>query len=222
MMLIGLFTRWSTAFTAIVLFTMYYYFGYRLDLEPWTHHHTYLLCMATLLSVFTPAGRSYSLDRYLAVARARVRGAPRPPESGNLAGLRLMVIQLSLIYFWAAIDKSDAVWISGARMEHYYLYFYHGPIYPLWQGFSAVMQILAVYVLVLEYLLAFTLPFRASRRYFIWFGLSLHLLFYILLPVSTYSLTMILLYLAYFDADSVHGFIDRIQGHSADSRGIDS
>jgi hypothetical protein len=35
---------------------------------------------------------------------------------------------------------------------------------------------------------------------------------YYLLPVSTYSATMVLLYLAYLDPDAVHRFIDRLGG----------
>ena len=41
-------------------------------------------------------------------------------------------------------------------------------------------------------------------------GLLLHSLLYVLLPVSTYSATMALLYLAYFDADAVHGVLERL------------
>ena len=37
--------------------------------------------------------------------------------------------------------------------------------------------------------------------------------FYVLLPVNTYSATMMVLYLSLLDADAVHRFLDRIQGH---------
>jgi hypothetical protein len=76
------------------------------------------------------------------------------------------------------------------------------------------MLVCAWVVLLLEYALAFGMPFEATRRWLIVPGLTLHALFYILLPVGTYSMTMWLLYLAYLNADHVHEVIDRLQGKS--------
>jgi hypothetical protein len=41
----------------------------------------------------------------------------------------------------------------------------------------------------------------------------MHATFYIMLPVATYSATIILLYLAFLDADRVHRFIDQLVGN---------
>ena len=40
----------------------------------------------------------------------------------------------------------------------------------------------------------------------------MHGMFYVLLPVKTYSITIILLYLAYFDANKIHKIIDQLSG----------
>ena len=43
-------------------------------------------------------------------------------------------------------------------------------------------------------------------------GLAFHAIIYVTLPVYTFSATMALLYLAYFDADAVDKVIARLQG----------
>jgi len=66
--------------------------------------------------------------------------------------------------------------------------------------------------------LAFFLPFRRTRKFFVLPGLALHLCFYVMLPVFTYTVTVILLYLAYFDADRIHRILDELQGQSSERR----
>ena len=102
----------------------------QLGREPWTHHHTYLLAVAALLIALTPCGRSYSVDRYLAVMRAGHAGLPPPAERGNLWGLRLIVVQLSVLYFFSAFDKTSYAFLSGARLEQIFLWYYAGSDYP--------------------------------------------------------------------------------------------
>ena len=81
-------------------------------------------------------------------------------------------------------------------------------ISPCW-----AFSIAAWFVVALEYALAFFLPFERTRKYFVLPGIALHLCFYVMLPVFTYSITVILLYLAYFDADRIQRIIDELQGH---------
>ncbi|TIT79194.1 MAG: hypothetical protein E5W57_07995 [Mesorhizobium sp.] len=81
LLFVGYRSRVAAIWTGSVGLAMYYYFGFQLGREPWTHHHTYLLAVAALLIALTPCGRSYSLDRHLALQPAR--GARR------LAGRRL-------------------------------------------------------------------------------------------------------------------------------------
>jgi HTTM domain len=219
-MLFGLWSRIAAAATAAVLFTLYYYGGHVQGHEPWTHHHVYLLAISTLVLTFTPCGRSYSLDRWLSVRRAEREGREPPAERGNLWGLRLIVVQLSALYFWTAFDKTQWGFLSGARMEQYAMHFYFGSTYPTWPGFHGAMLVCAWIVVLLEYALAFGMPFRRTRRWLILPGLLLHALFYVLLPVFTYSMTMWLLYLAYLDADCVHDVIERLSGRTQANRAV--
>ena len=206
-MLIGYRTRLATLWMAAILFTMYFYFGIELG-RPWVQHHTYLLAAATLLSALTPAGRSYSLDRWLAVRRAARAGDPRPAELGNLFGMRLMMLQLCAMYFWTAFDKLEGVWLSGERLQHIFLWYYHSPTPPAWSFFGSLCAAIAGFIVVLEFLLAFGLFVPRLRRWLIPAGIALHLLFYLVLVVKTFSLTCVLLYLAVIPARRVHEFLD--------------
>jgi hypothetical protein len=214
LLFIGYLSRIAAIWTGAVGLTIYYYFGYELGREPWTHHHTYLLAIAALLAALTPCERSYSLDRYLAVGRARRKGEPMPLERGNLWGLRLMVVQLSVLYFFAAIDKTNFAFLSGARLEHIFIWLYSGSDYPSLPGFHALAIAAAWAVVGLEYALAFGLPFRATRSYLIWPGIAFHAILYMTLPVYTFSATVILLYLAYLDADTVDKVLERVHGRT--------
>jgi hypothetical protein len=193
---------------------MYYWFGLELGREPWTHHHTYVLAAGTFLCALTPCGRSYSLDRWLALRRAERAGRPAPPERGNLWGLRLIALQLSLIYLYTAYDKTTAAFLGGERMEGILLYYYLGSDLPRWPGFHALMAAVSVATVLLEYALGVGLLFRRTRRRLVLPGLALHAAFYVLLPVRTYSATIFVLYLAYFDAGAVHAVIDRLSGYA--------
>lgn len=212
LLFIGYHSRIAALWTGAVGLVIYYYFGHELGREPWTHHHTYLLAVSALLIALTPCERSYSLDRYLAVLRAERSGTAPPAEYGNLWGLRLIVLQLSVLYFFSALDKSNLTFLSGARLEHIFMWYYSGSDYPALAGFHALTIVTALAVVLLEYALAFGLPFRHTRRYLVWLGLAFHALIYVSLPVYTFSATMLLLYLAYFDADAVDRVTRRVHG----------
>jgi hypothetical protein len=45
-------------------------------------------------------------------------------------------------------------------------------------------------------------------------GIVLHAVFYVMLPVETYSITMIALYLVVVSPEAVHRFMDGMHGHA--------
>lgn len=216
-MLIGFKSRLSTLLTAVILWLLYYYWGMVHGADEWKHHHTYLLAMGVTLTACTPCGKSYSLDRWLAVRSAQRAGRAPPPERGNVWGLRLIVLQLSVIYFFAALDKTNGAFLSGERMEHYYAWYYAGLDYAGAGWFAAMCQLIAIATVALEYALALGLPFARTRRYLVVPGLLLHAGFYVLLPVLTYTVTMFALYLAYIDPDKVHALLEAMHGNQGTS-----
>ena len=210
LMVLGIYSQVSTFAVGILTLSFYFYFGLVADIEPYTHHHTYWLGIATLFCALTPCGKSFSFDRWHAVRSARLNNVQPPAEAGNLWGLRLIVIQLSLMYFWSAFDKSHFGFLDGDRLEAIFMNYYIGSNLDLWESWLWIFAAAAWFVVIIEYALAFGLPFEKTRRYLIVPGLLLHLAFYVMLPVLTYSATIILLYLAYLDADKVHRFIDEL------------
>lgn len=211
LMLIGFFSRTATAGAAVAALSMYHIFGIELGREPWTHHHTYLLAFATFLCAMMPCGRSLSVDRLLAVRRAAARGEPAPPERGNLWGVRLMALQLSVIYLFTAYDKTNAAFLSGDRLEQIAMWTYGGSVWPRDPLLHRVAGLVACVTVVFEYALAF-MHFRRVRRLLFVPGLLMHGAFYVLLPVRTYTTTVWVLYLAFLDPDRVHGVIDELVG----------
>jgi hypothetical protein len=211
LMLIGLWARPATLVAAVVAFTLYFA-SEALGFRPWFHHNTYLLSFATFLCALAPCERSYSLDRWRALRRARREGRPPPPERGNLWALRLIACQLSLMYFWSAYDKSSIGFLSGERVEFMALWFYFGSTHPALPGFGHAMAAIAIGSVALEYALAAGMLCPRTRRWLTVPGMLMHAFFYLLLPIGTFTVTVWCLYLAYFDADAVHRAIDDLSG----------
>ena len=209
LLLAGWHTRLAAAWTAATMVTAIYGFGVYGDVEPWRHHHTTLLAAASVLVALTPCGGSYSVDRWLAVRAARRAGQPPPAERGPVWALTLIALQVAAVYLWSALDKCSLPFLTGYKLDRIFVYLYFGfrPEHPLW---APMMSVLACATLVLEVLLPIGLFTPSLRRWAIPVGIALHAVFYLLLPVGTFSLTMILMYLAFFDPDDVHAIIDNI------------
>ena len=134
------------------------------------------------------------------------RCPPRPPIPRPHPLPR--VLKVKSINISTKIDSQ----VATTRVEQVFLWFYVGSDHPDIPGFRPLLVVVSVAVVVLEYALAFGMPFRSARRYLVWLGLAFHAVIYITLPVFTFSATMVLLYLAYFDADAVDRVIGRLQG----------
>ena len=208
-MLIGYKSRISTFIVGCFVMFIYSYFDIFLGEEA-VSSHMYWLAIAPLLCALTPCDRSYSFDRWLALRRAKQIGHIPLVEEGNLWGLRLIVVQLSMMYFWTAINKMQLDFVSGDRLEAIAIRFYPNAIDVV--AYTWAFVIMSWIVVILEFSLAFGMPFNQSRPYLVIPGLLLHGVFYPFLPVQTYSITIILLYLAYFDANKVHKIIDELSG----------
>jgi len=213
--LVGLWTRISTAFMAVAALYLVYYVGHYEGHRPYMHHHTTLLAWSCVWLAFTPCGRSYSIDRWLAVRRAERLGVPPPEELGNLWGMRLMAMQVSAVYFWSAMSKCTPGFLSGARLAHHIMEVYSGSSVIHEGPLRLLLAAVACATLLLEFALAFGLYFARSRRWLVLPGLALHAGFYVLLNVSTFSITMMVLYLAFFEPKSLHELFDRLQGTAA-------
>ena len=213
-MVIGYRSRASCFFAGLATLTMVFYYGHERGVEPWTHHHTTFLAIVTFVLCLTPSGRSFSLDRILAIRRAERSGVAWPREWGNLWGLRLVALQLSAIYFWGAMDKSRMAFLGGDRIEQPLMYLYFGSDYP-GEWLHVLSIVIAVSTVSLEYVLTVGLWFRRIVFPLMVLGVIFHAAIYYFLPVSVFSVASIAAYLAYMPPSSVHRFFDRLLGSSA-------
>ncbi len=215
LMFVGLWSRVSTGVTGAVLMAFYYYQGLQLDDDFFIHHHTYLLNIGTVFLAFTDCGKSFSFDRWLSLRKARSEGKTPPAERGVLWGLRLMAFQVVMVYLWGAWDKTHLAF--GDRMEHYHMNLFLGSDYPPFTGFAELMAFVGLVTVLIEYVLPFGLIWPRTRTISVWIGIVLHILFYLILPVATFSATMLLFYVAFINQESIHRAVDEMVGVDVDS-----
>lgn len=208
----GVWTRVAAAWAGLTMLAVYYWIGHVDGKEPYVHHHTGLLVIATALIALTPSGRSLSFDRWWALRRAHGRGGAAPEEWGPLWGQRLLALQVSVLYLATAYDKLTPAFLSGARLQHHFMYLYLGSNYPDGSWYAALCQVLAVATVALELALGVGLWIPRARPVLIPLGMLFHGILFVTLPVSTFSLTMWLLYLAFLDPAAVHRFVDQMVG----------
>ncbi len=206
-MLVGWKSRFSSLWAGATGLTVYYWLGMVRDQSSLVHHHTYLLCVAMLLLAWTDCGRSLSWDRYRALKRGDA-----PPEHGDLTGSRLIALQMSAVYFWGTWSKVNGVFLSGDALEFIYAkhYGFSDPVD--WFGFSLIALAIAWGTVVLEAVLVVLPYFDRTRIPVLLLAVLFHAGLYVTVPISTFTITMYLLYLSWFPAEQVHGLVDRLLG----------
>jgi hypothetical protein len=210
-MLIGWRARLATASAAAVVWVMVFAVGRSGAMFSWTHHHTTLLAYAVALLALTPCGGTLSVDRWLEVRRAERQGRPPPPDRGPLWAVPLLGVLVSTVYLWGAVDKLTVGFLSGARLEQIWVHTYATSDFFPAGVVHAAFAAAAVGVTALEVVLAVGLWWRRWHGWLMPLGIATHAAFYLLLPqVYTFSLTMVLLYLAFLDPDDVAREVDRV------------
>lgn len=211
--LIGWQTRRVMTALAILMTLVYFHFGLVQGYAPFTHHHVYLLTICTILCAIGPCERSFSLDRYAALKRKKPA-----PESGSLLANRLLLLQLTAVYFWAAWDKTNAPFLSGTRLEQI-MHFHYSQIE--WAQLLLTPEFIvasSVAVVIAEYFLAGAILFRKLLPVALVVGLLLHGVFYVLLPVQTFSLTILSMYIFALPSRTVHETVYLLVQNEAHSK----
>lgn len=192
---VGLFTPVATAGMAAVLWWMYAQWGFFGGELGWVHHHTWLLVAASTWLATLPCGRSSSLDQW--------RSGGAMAEVGPLWGLTLLRAQVVAVYLFSALDKTNGWFLSGGHLLAIVQDTYTGSD-PLGGPVLALAcQFIALSTVLLEAALPFGLLSRWRRTAMV-VGLAFHGLLYVLLPVSTFSATMAVLYLAFLEPDGAY------------------
>jgi hypothetical protein len=136
-----------------------------------------------------------AIVRFRWIAGFRSERGPPTRECGSLVTNRLLQLQLAAVYFWAAVDKTNADFLSGARLDQILHFHYDGSFLAPVILWTPLVVGAAVAVVIVEYFLAIGVLLRRWLPTVFFFGFALHLTFYYLLPVSTFSLTMMAMYL---------------------------
>lgn len=209
----GWFSRVSMGVAGATAMGLVYGYGLYGEVDTYWHNHCKVLAHAMLLTALVPCGNLWSVDRWLQVRRAERHGEPIPSSDGDGWATRLLCFAEATVWFWGAADKLSVKFLSGDRMLQIIVSFY-----PVLAGWLAVVAPVLTVVSVLTVLLEFALPlglwFRRARPLLMGSALLLHGSFYVLLPVGTFSVTMIVLLLAWFDPDEIDALWRRLDGTS--------
>ena len=155
----------------------------------------------TLLLALTPSGAALSVDRWRRHGRDALRSASRIAPWG----LRLVQLQMVVIYFMAFWGKSGDLWRDGTavstalRLEDLQRY---GRIDLLVDNVT-VVALLTWSTLALELALAVWLWFRPTRHVLIALGVTLHVLIDTLLLVGFFGIAMIAGLATFMDGDRI-------------------
>lgn len=225
-MLVGYRTRLATAWAAATLVATYHHRGHGLGEVQFVQHQSWLLAISVCFLALTPSGRSFSVDRWLRLRRlssAPGREARDPAaraweaETGSLWGLRLAGLQVSLVYLFGAIHKTNPAFLRGDRLEQMAMSFYLGSE-PAPEVLVPLLPAAAASVVFLEYALSIGLWIRRARRALLVAGALMHVAFHVLLPVGTFSVLMIVLYVAFLDPAAVRHITDALIGTAVPGR----
>lgn len=103
LMTIGLFYR-----VAALLFWLGFTYIFLID-QVWYLNHFYLIVLLSLIAIFLPANRAWSVDAWL---RPALRSQTVPAWT-----LWLLRFQIAIPYFYGGIAKLNPDWISGVPMQ---------------------------------------------------------------------------------------------------------
>ena len=164
-----------------------------------------LLMIMTFLLMFCPSGAAYSFDARRAAKR---RGTPAEPLVLPW-GLRLIQIQLCLIYFDTAVLKSNgATWLNGTALHYVLLNTEVGrPLFGWLTGYPLIINVMTHGAILIEFALAFLLcsgP-RGDRSRVA--GVGLHTAIWLTINIPIFGEIMVVCYLLFLAPDEVQALI---------------
>ncbi len=216
MAFVGLWARATTAAFGALTIVLVYGYGWLGGVDDYWHHHSKLLAHALLLLALTPCGLSLSVDRWRAVRAAERAGVERPSIDGDLWATRLLCVAQAVVWFWGAWDKADWDFLSGGRLTQIFVgHFTNMNLAQVQPTFAPLITIASIATVAIEFALPFGLWFRRLRPWLVPAAILLHGTMYVLLPVGTFSVTMMLLLLVWFEADEVEAVWSKVDGTGA-------
>jgi len=158
-----------------------------------------ILASLLLILCVAPVGRALSLDRVRAVRRAKLKNlaAAPPPYASPWAGacIRLMQIQMAVLFFYSAIGKlrgddwwnGDAIWIVFTTGDHY-----HPLMLDLLASHYWLVNVATYSTILIEIAFPFLIWQPLTRPYFLALAILLHLQFAVLMGLFYFSFVMVM------------------------------
>lgn len=106
---VGLAVRLSTVVLTVIYSALYFWS----QIDSYQHH--YLICLILLLSCFVRFDELPGLDREQVAPRTE--SDEREPQMTSWA-MRLIYLQVSIVYFFTAVTKVDTHWLNGWALNH--------------------------------------------------------------------------------------------------------
>jgi hypothetical protein len=165
--------------------------------------------LMTFYMMLCPCGAAYSLD---ALRAARKRGTRAEPLIVPWA-LRLLQMQICLIYFQSSVIKCQgSLWLDGTSV-HYVLHNREFGLFNLeWMAaYPLLVNLMTHGAILVQFALAFWLWFRPLRRWAIVGGLALHVGLSVILNIAFFGETMVATYITFLapdELDAVLGVLD--------------
>jgi Vitamin K-dependent gamma-carboxylase len=172
--------------------------------------------MLSFYMMFCPSGAAYSLD---ALRAARKRGTVAEPLIVPW-GVRLLQMQLCLIYFHSCIVKCEgATWLDGTTV-HYVLFNREFGMFNMeWLAqYPLLINLMTHGALLIEFALAFWLWFRPTRRWAILGGIVLHFGIRQVLNIAGFGETMMAMYLTFLAPDELDALLRWLDPRAAFAR----
>jgi predicted DCC family thiol-disulfide oxidoreductase YuxK len=156
----------------------------------------FIMCIA-------PVGRAWSLDRVRAVRKTKLRNLETnletnlPPYHSPWTGacIRLMQIQMAVIFFYSAISKLNAdIWLNGDAVWIMFTSddYYHSIMVALLASHYWIGNLATYGTVLVEIAFPFLIWQRSTRPYLLAAALVLHLLFAFLMGLFYFSFVMIM------------------------------
>jgi predicted DCC family thiol-disulfide oxidoreductase YuxK len=175
-----------------------------------------ILACLLLIECFAPVGRALSLDRVREVRRAKRKyrdtnlGIRPPPYTSEwaFACMRLMQIQMALLFFFSGIGKLKGDdWWDGSAIWRVFTdsYFHSDALLAVLASQYWIVNVATYSTIVIEISYAFLIWQRATRPYLLVLGIFLHLQFALLMYLHYFSWVMIMGHMSFLRPEWLQG-----------------
>ena len=199
--ILGLFYR----FNAVVFFTVFTYIEL-IDKTNYLNHY-YFISLISLLLIFLPANRNFSLDTYFGICKRK--------NTVNAWQINIIKLQIGLVYFFAGISKLNYHWLIEAQPLINWLK--HQSDFPvigelLLYDFTA--YVFSWVSAIFDIFIFFLLIDKRSRLISYFIAFVFHIMTAIMFPIGVFPYVMIASTLIFFNDDFHKKIIDFISKYS--------